>query len=311
MIAALIVPLLMPLTAPTLVRWAAPRLRPAAAMWALTATACVLAVSWLAALGGLLLAGTLTVTAVGRLEHLIHPLNIVPAVVAYPIAALAVGTLFVCATAMTRSALRQLRHYRTAHAQLRNVPSAGDLSILDQPEADAYALPGKPGRIVVTSGMLRTLEGPEREALFAHERAHLTGRHHYFLAAADLTTRCLPATSALRNAIALAVERVADEAAAHAVGDRNLTARAIGRAALAGAAGSGASRPFFAAGAAGGPVPQRVKALLQPVPAPSRLAVAAVGLLLAFSAATGAAAAAGLVSLHHHVEVAQGEIRDA
>ncbi|MGY3684974.1 M56 family metallopeptidase [Streptomyces sp. TE33382] len=308
MIAALIMPLLMPLAVPALVRWAAPRLRPAAAMWALTATACVLAGSWLVALGGLLLAGTLTVTAVAHLGHLIHPLNVAPAWIAYPVTALTVGTLAVCATTVTRSALYQLRHCRTALKRLANAPSAGDLSILDQPEADAYALPGNPGRIVVTSGMLRTLEGPEREALFAHERAHLAGRHHYFLAATDLATRCLPGMNALRGAIALAVERVADEAAARAVGDRNLTARAIGRAALAGAA-DGTNRPFFAAGASGGPIPQRVKALLKPATAPHRLAAAAAGLLLAAtSATTGAAATTGLVSLHHHVEIAQGEI---
>lgn len=208
-------------------------------------------------------------SALARLGHLIRPLNIAPAVVAYPATALAVGALAVCAYAMTRSSLRQLRRYRTAHAQLQDAPTAGDLSVLDRPEADAYALPGNPGRIVVTSGMLRALDGPEREALLAHERAHLAGRHHYFLAAADLATRCHPALRGLCDAIGLAVERVADEAAATAVGDRHLTARAIGRAALAGKTGR-VARPAFAAGAAGGPVPQRVKALLQLYSHPSR-----------------------------------------
>ncbi|MGQ4490157.1 M56 family metallopeptidase [Streptomyces sp. SAS_281] len=308
MITAVIVPLLMPLAAPVLVRLVAPRRRPAAAMWALTATACVLAAGWLAALGGLLLAGMLTVSALARLGHLIHPLNVAPATVTYPAAALAVGTLCVCACAMARAALRQLRQYRTAHAQLRDTPSAGDLSVLDHPEPDAYALPGSPGRIVVTSGMLRTLDGPEREALLAHERAHLAGRHHYFLAVGDLATRCHPAMRGLRDAIALAVERVADEAAATAVGDRTLTARAIARAALARNAG-GSTRPVFAAGAAGGPVPRRVKALLQPVTPSRGPAVAAAGLLLVCSVATGGGATAGLVSLHHDVEVAQGEVQ--
>ncbi|MEU0148838.1 M56 family metallopeptidase [Streptomyces sp. NPDC006288] len=309
MISVLIVPLLTPFAAPGLVRWAAPHLRPALSMWVLTATACVLAGGWLAALGGLLLAGVLTVSALARLGHLVHPLHVAPAVVAYPVTALALGALSVCAFAVTRSTLRQLGQYRNAHAQLRYAPSAGDLSILDHPEADAYALPGNPGRIVVTSGMLRTLDGSEREALFAHERAHLAGRHHYFLTAADLAARCHPALNGLRDAIGLAVERVADEAAARVVGDRNLTARAIGRAALArNTAATG--RPPFAAGASGGPVPQRVKALLKPPTTPQRLAVAAVTLLLAYAAATTAGAAAGLVDLHHNVEIAQGEVRD-
>ncbi|MFI5867986.1 M56 family metallopeptidase [Streptomyces sp. NPDC051546] len=309
MITALLVPLLMPLAAPVLVRWTGARLRPAAGLWALTATACVLAGGWLAALGGLLLAGALTWSPLARLGHLVHPLEVVPAVVSYPATALAVGALALCAYAMTRSALSQLREYRTAHAQLRNAPIAGDLSVLDRPEADAYALPGNPGRIVVTSGMLRALDGPEREALFAHERAHLAGRHHYFLAIADLATRCHPAMRQLGDAINLAVERVADEAAATEVGDRHLTARAIGRAALAGNS-AGATRPAFAARAAGGPVPQRVKALLQPAATRHRLAATAACLLLAGSAVTGAATAVGLVSLHHSVEIAQGEARD-
>ncbi|MFE9725740.1 M56 family metallopeptidase [Streptomyces sp. NPDC005794] len=309
MITLLLVPLLMPFAAPALVRWTAPRLRPAAAMWALTATACVLTGGWLVALGGLILAGMLTVSALARLGHLKYPLNVAPAIVAYPVTALAVGALSLCACTVTRSALRQLRQYRTAHAQLRHAPSAGDLSVLDHPEADAYALPGNPGRIVVTSGMLRTLAGPEREALFAHERAHLTGRHHYFLTVADLAARCHPAMRALRDAIGLAVERVADEAAASVVGDRNLTARAIGRAALAGTANR-TSRPTFAARASGGPVPQRVKALLQQAPTSHRMSVTAASLLLACSAAAGTGATAGLVNLHHHVEIAQGELQD-
>ncbi|MEV7427458.1 hypothetical protein [Streptomyces sp. NPDC091212] len=150
MITALLVPLLMPFAAPALTRCAVPRLRPTAALWALTATACVLAGGWLAALGGLLLAGTLTVSALARLGHLIRPLDFAPVVVAYPATALAVGALAVCAYAMPRSALSQLRQYRTAHAQLQNAPTAGDLSVLDRPEADAYALPGNPGRIVVS-----------------------------------------------------------------------------------------------------------------------------------------------------------------
>ncbi|PYC65838.1 M56 family peptidase, partial [Streptomyces tateyamensis] len=39
------------------------------------------------------------------------------------------------------------------------------LAVLDDDRADAYALPGRPGRIVVTAGMLRALPAPERAAL--------------------------------------------------------------------------------------------------------------------------------------------------
>ncbi|WP_281261931.1 M48 family metalloprotease [Streptomyces rishiriensis] len=44
----------------------------------------------------------------------------------------------------------------------------------------AFASPGSPGRIVVSWAMLRCLTDREREALLAHERAHLRCRHHLF-----------------------------------------------------------------------------------------------------------------------------------
>ncbi|MEU6893013.1 M48 family metalloprotease [Streptomyces sp. NPDC046557] len=314
MITGLLASLLLPFAAPPLARWAAPRLRPPVALWALTVTACALAAGWLAALGGLLLTGALGVSALARLGHLIHPLDVAPPALADPAAALAVGALSLCAYGITRSVLRQLRHYRRAREQVRGAAEAGDLSILDRPDPDAYALPGNPGRVVVTSGMLRALDGPEREALLAHERAHLSGRHHWFLAAADLAARCHPALRAVRDAIALAAERVADEAAAAATGDRRLTARAIGRAALAGQGhghGRGGAavgaRPAFAARAVGGPVPQRVRALLHPPAARPLAAAAAACLLMALAAGTTVTTGVGLDLLHRDVEVAQGE----
>ncbi|MGW7103560.1 M56 family metallopeptidase [Streptomyces sp. NPDC054838] len=307
MITGLLASLVLPFAAQPLARWAAPRLRPPVALWALTGTACALAAGWLAALGGLLLTGALGVSALARLGHLIHPLDVAPPDVTGPAAAFAVGALSLCAYGITRSVLRQLRHYRRAREQVRGAARAGDLSILDRPDPDAYALPGNPGRVVVTSGMLRVLDGPEREALLAHERAHLTGRHHWFLAAADLAARCHPALRAVREAVALAVERVADEAAAAATGDRRLTARAIGRAALAGHGGAGPVRPDFAARAAGGPVPHRVRALLHPPVVRRGAAAAAACLLVALAAGTTVTAGLGLSGLHRGVEVAQGE----
>jgi Zn-dependent protease with chaperone function len=47
--------------------------------------------------------------------------------------------------------------------------------------------------------MPRALEPAEREALLAHERAHLRGRHHVFLAAAELAALCHPALRAPRE----------------------------------------------------------------------------------------------------------------
>lgn len=87
--------------------------------------------------------------------------------------------------------------------------------------------------------MLRSLDEDERRALFAHERAHLSCRHHCSLLVVSLAGCVNPLL--LRSAVAFATERWADEGAARVVGDRRLTARAVGRAALVTAAGTAAS----------------------------------------------------------------------
>ncbi|MFF7656337.1 M48 family metalloprotease [Streptomyces sp. NPDC007983] len=306
MSALLLVPLLLPFAAPPSARHALARLDPVSALWVLTASALVLAGACVAALGALVLTGLLTFPPFAALGELVHPLRTPSDLLVLPAAALATGALTVCAWTLGRSALRQARTFRTARTQAESRPAAGDLCVIDSPHPDAYALPGRPQRIVVTTAMLRSLDPAEREALFAHERAHNRAGHHYFLAAAELAAHCHPALCGLRADIRLAAERAADEAAAGTVGDRRLTARAIARAALAGHA-SPSARPDFAAAAAAGPVPRRVDALLAPAgrPAPVRRGAA---LLLAVCALLSAGAATtDVLAFHHDVEVAQGE----
>jgi hypothetical protein len=114
--------------------------------------------------------------------------------------------------------------------------------------------------VVVSSGTLRLLDGPERHALLARERAHLRRRHRLFPLALHLMAAVDPLLRPLERAGAFAVERWADEEAGTAVGDRRLVARAIARAALA----SSRAERAAALSATGGPVPQRVQALLAP-----------------------------------------------
>ncbi|MFI2609911.1 M48 family metalloprotease [Kitasatospora sp. NPDC018619] len=209
-------------------------------------------------------------------------------------------------------------HWRTAlrrpAALLR--PADHPLTVLDDDRADAFALPGRlrrpgrpgePGRIVVTSGMLRALSGPERSALLAHERAHLTARHHLFLALAEHAADVHPALRPLRAPLGYHLERWADEVAAARVGDRAVTARAVGRAALAASRSPWPARPRLVAAAHSGPVPRRVAALLHPRPSASpgtwlRAAAVALAACLALSAGTALEATA---DLHHTVEAAQ------
>ncbi|GAA0593517.1 hypothetical protein GCM10010174_05790 [Kutzneria viridogrisea] len=161
---------------------------------------------------------------------------------------------------------------------LRGSAVHGDLQVLAEERAFACAVPGRPGRVVVSSGMLRALDATGRRALLAHERAHLVGRHHRLVIAGDLAAAVNPLVSPLRAAIRYAVERSADEAAAEQVGDRRAVAHAVAKAALVGLGASWGSP--VALGAATGPVPRRVKALLDTGPAPRAGIWAVLALLL-------------------------------
>ncbi|MFC8362930.1 M56 family metallopeptidase [Streptomyces griseorubiginosus] len=306
MIPLLLVPLLLPWAAPALARRVPARCSPVAALWALTVSAVLLAAGSVAALGTLTLTGLLKLPAFAALGDLVHPLHTPSERVLLPLAALAAGLLTLAALTLVLSLVRQSAGLRTARAAADRRPAAGDLCVIDSPRPDAYALPGRPHRIVVTTAMLRSLDASEREALFAHERAHNSGGHHWFLAVAELTAHCHPALRPVRDAIRLAVERAADEAAAGTVGDRRLTARAIARAALA-TNGQEADRPAVTPAATTGPVPQRVAALMAPA-RPRRPAVPWIAALLAACAVLSCATAAtGAVRVHEDIEVAQGE----
>lgn len=137
-----------------------------------------------------------------------------------------------------------------------------ELVVLPSDDPIAYALPGRPGHIVVSVGMLRALDEAERRVLLAHERAHLHHRHHRYLRVAELVAVAVPLLRPIRDRVRFATERWADEVAAGAVGDRTLTARAIARAALA--TNSATGTPVLAMAALG--VPARVDALLDESP---------------------------------------------
>ncbi|MFI5669861.1 M56 family metallopeptidase [Streptomyces sp. NPDC051704] len=307
---------LLPLLVPFLVAPAGGRLAsnlpPRQAMWLLTATAAGLAAASTCALALLIVPGATHLHAVAALGHLLTPLSSGSPETAIAIGVAAGALLTWCTARLVRGARRrwtQLRHVGKLAAE-----ADGELVVLPDEHPDAYALPGSPGRIVVTTGMLRALSAPEREVLIAHERAHLRERHHLFTAVVDLAGLCHPALRSLREPLAYALERSADEAAALAVGSRPLAARAIGRAALATRASSaaGRTRPGAALSATAGPVPRRVAALLghgtetgRTRPLARRAAACALMACLALSAGASLQAAD---DLHDGIEVAQGEL---
>jgi Zn-dependent protease with chaperone function len=182
--------------------------------------------------------------------------------------------------------VRRCRALLAVYRSCRHVTAAGGLVVVDDQRLEAFTTPQPAGRIVVTTGLLRALTGPERRVVLAHEASHLLHRHAWWLLAADLAAAANPLLRPTARAAARCVERWADEDAAAATGDRRAAARALARTALV------TRNPDLARGltlaATGGDVPARVRALMAPPP-PRRPASIAVltTLLLVLSTATG------------------------
>jgi Zn-dependent protease with chaperone function len=133
--------------------------------------------------------------------------------------------------------------------------SPGGLVVMDDTQPFAYAVPGWPGRIVVSRGLLRDLDGQGRRAVLTHEQTHLSERHDLHQLVTAVSTSLNPILFRSSAALRLACERRADEVAARAVGDRRAVARAIATAACP-------QVDTLVWQASGADVPFRVEALL-------------------------------------------------
>lgn len=267
---------LLALVGPVLAR----RLPPRTATRALTGAALVAAGGWLGALA------LLAATAFGQIPQIaglgawsVRDLRADDPVTG-GVAAVGAALLLYATVCLGAACRRHGRALLSAFRENRRMPGDDELTVVDTPVVEAFALPGAPGsagRVVVSTGMLRVLNGPEREALLAHERAHLRARHHLVLLALRLSAATCPLLHPLAREGAYHVERWADEEAATAVGDRALVGRAVAVAALASAGRPGRTG---LPEATGGPVPRRVRALLTPPPPPRRLPLLAITALL-------------------------------
>ena len=188
-------------------------------------------------------------------------------------AALALAGAAVAVAVIFRNRARALAEsYRRAAGLHAN----DGIVVVPGPAIEAYALPGWPGRIVVSRRLLDRLDSRGQAALIAHEQAHLAGRHHLFAAVARLAAAANPLLLPVARSVEYTVERWADERAAAVTGDRRLVAETIGQVALlagprrrrtAGISlGITGARPRRVSVAWAGPVPRRVAALLTPPP---------------------------------------------
>jgi len=193
------------------------------------------------------------------------------------------------------------RHRRQRAGLLERAPGvpgerpgpADRLIVLEAERPDAWWLPGTRPRLVITTGALRRLKGPQLDAVLAHEQGHARARHDVLLHCASALAAGFPQVpvfAGFRNQVHRLVELAADDIASRRFGHLT-TALALVE--------LNEDRGVF------GPcptplaqVPHRVDRLLDAAPRLSRarraqftataLLVPAVPLLIAFSPGIGA-----------------------
>jgi beta-lactamase regulating signal transducer with metallopeptidase domain len=116
------------------------------------------------------------------------------------------------------------RRMRKRQANLEVLRLAGrgtDVLWLAHDRPMAFSMAGRPAVVVATDGLTRHLGADAVAAVLAHERAHLAGRHHLLVAAAEALRATLPFVPLFREApqaIRDLVELAADVTAVRACG---------------------------------------------------------------------------------------------
>ncbi|GGU93632.1 hypothetical protein GCM10010275_33880 [Streptomyces litmocidini] len=145
--------------------------------------------------------------------------------------------------------LARARRMRSRHAGVLRLVGRYDpalrATVLDDERPAVYCLPGRSRRVVVSSGAVHALTPAQLAAALAHERAHIAGRHHLLVAAAESFAAVFPHLPLARHggsAVPLLLEMAADDRAL-----RRCTRDALATALYALASGR-APRSAFAAG---------------------------------------------------------------
>ena len=172
---------------------------------------------------------------------------------------------------------------------------------LEHQEPLAFSIGGRTKAIVATTGLRERLSPAETDAVLAHERAHLSGRHHLQVLLAETLAAAFPMLPLFRqapDAVRRLIELAADDKAASSVG-ADVVRQALLRVAASGRFGL----PPAALGAAASAIELRLARLARPVRRPARSAhlgekacFVAAGALIPFLTGTGTLAAVALLS---------------
>jgi Zn-dependent protease with chaperone function len=214
---------------------------------------------------------------------------------------------------LTAGLLRVVRRVRRSRRAARDkaettmwmLEPAGDwehgVLWLEHREPLVFTVGGRTNAIVATTGLRERLSPAETDAVLAHERAHLSGRHHLQVLLAETLGASFPMLPLFRQtpeAVRRLIELAADENAARSVG-ADVVRRALVRVAARGRI----ELPAAALPAAAPATELRLARLARPVRRPARSArlgakafLVAAGALVPVVAGAGTLAALALVS---------------
>jgi Zn-dependent protease with chaperone function len=137
--------------------------------------------------------------------------------------------LILAGAVLARTALIAIAHFRAArrqallHAQTARLigqpqPTLGAV-LVEHAQPTAYCVAGRQPTVILTTGAVQALDPGQLDAVLAHERAHLAGRHHWLLAMAKIGREVLPFLPLMRDAeaqVTRLVELHADDVAIRA-----------------------------------------------------------------------------------------------
>lgn len=268
------------------------RMRPRTATWLLSVGSLTLAASTMVVLGLVVVSVAGTLPAIGWLGH--YSASRLAAREPFdPRTAAGAGAVLAGVTGLAGYVLLR-RGRRLLAAWVTAWRCGTPLVVLPDPGLQAFAVPGWPGRIVTTRGLLQACPPGERRAVFAHEQAHLDGRHDLHLTAVALAAAVNPLLCPTLRAARFATERWADEAAATATGDRRTVAEAVLRVA------AGAPRPasgLLTLALGSDSAERRVRRLLAAPPRATPASTAVLGMLAAAAPISALVAGHGVMAL--------------
>ncbi|MHB8296896.1 MAG: M56 family metallopeptidase [Acidimicrobiales bacterium] len=187
------------------------------------------------------------------------PGGVAAAIAGLALAAVVAGwSLGHIAAGLARSARERGRHAQALSLVARASEHEGAV-VLDHDVPVAYCLGGRHRRVVLTTAALAALDGPQLQAVLAHEGAHLAARHHLAIEVAAALRRAFPGVALFAEAhreIARLAEMAADDAAAACHGRLPVAAAMVTLA-------SGRA-PSIALAAGGAGAIERVRRLVRP-----------------------------------------------